>query len=126
MDIRTINSILENSSNQEWECVGENTIFWKNDVLLHIGYEYDGPTQTSTGALFPNQLQNSRRVICKVLYSSSVIDELVLISVDDGRAFLPVPNVLQTTVTKHEADIARLLSKGNFDDYLQRAGMTIV
>ncbi len=126
MDIRTINFILENSCKQEWECVAENTVFLKNDVLLHINYEYDGPIQTSTGALFPNQLPNARRVICKVLYSSSVIEELVLISVDNGRAFLPVPKGLTTTVTKHDGSIAYLLSNGNIDDYLQKAGVKIV
>ena len=93
---------------------------------MHIVFKYKGNKQPSTGAIFPNQLPNSRRVIAKVLYGSSMVKELVLISIDDGRACLPIPNGGPSAVAKHDAAIARLLSVGNFDDYLQKAGLVIV
>ena len=126
MDIRTINIVLDNSSRQEWAFVGENSIVWKNDVLLRIEYICKEDRPASMINLYSQSISNPRRVLCKIFYGSSLIENVIVASVDDGRAYLPVPNGNLKTVTKHEANIARLLSNGTFDVYLQKAGLTIV
>lgn len=78
---------------------------------------------------FPDASASSHCV--DIFYNNSLVDRFTYVSVDGGRAKLPIPSSRNNLVVNRvDANIIRLIDQfnsqiGNFEEYLKRAGIRI-
>lgn len=66
------------------------------------------------------------KVIFDVFFNSSWIKTYILVSVDGGRATIPMPTTANsTTVALDDYMFARIVSPDQLDEYIRRAGFFV-
>ena len=126
MNLIDIRDILRTTKASNWIHNQELTAYtFFDDPQLRIQEgNSSAPFQESWATNFPDPA--AFKVVYDVFYNSSWIKTVTLVSVDGGRATIPMP----TTPTSNEIDLedylfARIVSPNNLDDYIRRAGFTV-
>ncbi len=130
-----LNAVMSSDSKDDWERVTSNsnkeTVFFKKNVNLRFKMEYtEAGTQCDD---FKEPWANKHLDASAVGYWSQLyycathIDSYVLVSVDGGRALLPLPNSRNDLVVKRRfykvAQIHDYL--GSLDQYMVRSGLNL-
>lgn len=126
MNLFEIRDILRTTSASNWvhsPKLGSYT--FTEDPLLRI-QKRDSDEEFHEGWLtrFPDA--NAFKAIYDVYYYDSWVKTVTLVSVDGGRATIPMP----TSSTSNEIDLeeyyfAKIVSPDNLDEYIRRAGFTV-
>lgn len=131
-------AILHSDPQESWECVSNSISSVrvnKSDVNLRLEMTYaDGGIQRES---FKADWANchpdpsATGYWCDIYYGSTQVVRTILVSVDGGRALLPVPRQRgiegkMTEVLLYDYRIAQIFdSLGTLDEYLRRSGLTI-
>lgn len=104
--------------------------FFKQDVNLRfeIYYNEDGTQNEDFKAVWANRFpdQHARGYFVFLRFCNTLIDTYILVSVDGGRAFLPIPKLGTLQVTPMNFKIAQIFDKGgSLMDYFFRSGLTL-
>ncbi len=130
--------IRESEPRQDWEMIasGARSIAtYKHDVnlRLEIHYDADGIQNDKYTDSWANQHRDSRAIgyWCDIYYGASPVRRTILVSVDGGRALLPIPRQRDSEgkiceVLPLDYAIARIFDHmGTLDGYLQRSGLSL-
>lgn len=129
MQLNDLKKVLATSSQNEWIIDDETGSFtYKNDLNLRIERaEYN--TCEKFIEPWANRHPNSsaESVDYTVKYGASFIERHKLVSVDGGRATLPMPKSRDDLIVRPaEANFARIVDVGDsVDEYLQRSQIKI-
>lgn len=120
-------TMVANSTRQDWKHLADDSIWvFKGDVNLRIerDREFEGDFAEPWTKVFPDK--SSSMIRYRVCYGASVIGLHSLVSVDGGRADLPLPTAGTTSVRRDRYVVARIVDQqGDLDDYMQRAQLTV-
>ncbi|EMN7344953.1 hypothetical protein ACN930_004646 [Vibrio parahaemolyticus] len=131
--VDSIIALVLNSNADDWQCDTNTGIYvFKQDVRLQIKPEGEYEKFSEQWAeKFPNS--NATRDIHSIYFESSKVREYFLVSVDGGRASLPLPkSATQLNVSREQYAFAHLVHYAgpsclhNFENYFQRAGLVVV
>jgi hypothetical protein len=123
-------NLLANSKKDDWiinDDKGEYTN--KNDLNLRISrternFELDKFEGEEWANKHPDP--NAYKVKFEVYYGASLIEERMLVSVDGGRAMLPLPDRETLKVHKEDYQFAQIVEDTkDLDNYMKRSGLTI-
>jgi hypothetical protein len=74
--------------------------------------------------VFPNP--SAYRETYAIYYGASFVEEKMLVSVDEHRATLPLPDLKTKTVTAEDYHFAELVDfENSLDEYMERAGFEV-
>lgn len=132
------NKIMASDPIHDWQILSENweTIaVYRDDVNLrvHISYEDEGIQQRDFKEEWANAHldRNATGYWCDIYYGNTRIFKEILVSVDGGRAMLPIPKVFgsdgkERIVEHFNYKLAQIFDTlGNLDQYLFNSGLTI-
>ncbi|EJG0897479.1 TPA: hypothetical protein NGR01_003625 [Vibrio parahaemolyticus] len=130
--VDSIINLVLNSTAGDWQHDANTGIYvFKHDVRLNIKpegeyEEFNEPWVTA----FPNP--NASRAIHSIYFDNIKIKEYFLVSVDGGRAYLPLPHsATNLSVTHEQYSFAHLVHYAgsnclySFEDYFKRAGLVV-
>ena len=130
MTQKDINNILATSSQDEWIVDDETGSFtYKNHLNLRIERaEYDKRNSFNEDWATQHPDPKAEKVEYTIKYGSSFVARKTLVSVDGGRATLPMPDVkTKKIVSKDDMNFAKIVDIGNrTDEYIERSGLTVV
>lgn len=129
MDHTTIVAILSKSSPDEWLRHDDQGSFtYKADADLHIereAYDLQDTFNESWAVNHPDK--TAHRVYYRVMYNSSLIERKLLVSVDGGRATLPLPDRKSLEVFLADVNFARIVDVADAtDEYIERAKLKVI
>lgn len=129
MNQKKVNDILANSSQDEWIVDDETGSFtYKEDLNLRIEREsYDARRKFNEDWATKHPDTEAIAVNYTVKYGSSFVARETLVSVDGGRATLPMPDVkTKKTVSQEDMNFTKIVDvSGRTDEYLKRSGLEI-
>jgi hypothetical protein len=118
--------LLTTSTQEDWGRIEDaNVFFYKKDLMVWIreDAQISDAFVESWTAQFPDQ--NAYRVFCNLHYGATIIGRVMLVSVDGGRATLPIPVAPDSkTVRALDYKVAEIIDDGLLDEYMSRAGFT--
>jgi len=128
-----IQFILSTDSKGDWHSIVRENIeeyFLKEDPRLRIVTKNidDGIHLIKFIEEWANSHSDSKAIsyYYNILFDGHFIHRLVLVSVDGGRAILPLPNKITMKVDRFDYKIAHICARGNnTDDYMQRSGINL-
>ena len=127
MDFSIISTILKNSDATEWIFSDELGAYtFKHEPQLRIQRrEIESDTfQEEWVKNFPDS--NAHKVIFDVFFNLSWIKTFVLVSVDGGRAIIPMPTSANSGIVScDDYMFAKIVSPGRLDDSMHLAGLNI-
>lgn len=119
-----IMNVLAEGNTDAWVTIEEGHCTYKDDPLLTIV-----PSDKSCGFsekwAIEHPDRNAVTAEYEVLYGGSLICHKTLVSVDGGRATLPMPLRNTTTIPRSEYNFARIVSLDRLDEYIQRSNLTV-
>ncbi|MFW6025367.1 MAG: hypothetical protein ACOCRX_03405 [Candidatus Woesearchaeota archaeon] len=132
MKKRDVDNILLNSSSEDWIKDEETGNFtYKKDLNLRVERQKTdeiGTFKEEWATDFPDSNAESIEHIVK--YNNSFVYRKLLVSVDGGRALLPMPESHENlAVTEKAVNFAKLVcfsGPDKVDEYLERANFNIV
>jgi len=126
---KEVNNILATSSQNEWIVDDETGSFtYKDDLNLRIERaEYDKSNSFNEDWATGHPDSLAEKVNYTVKYGSSFIARKTLVSVDGGRATLPMPDVkTKKIVSSDDMNFAKIVDVGDrTDEYIERSGLTV-
>ena len=130
-----IMKILVSTSNEDWIVSDEfGSYTYKDDVLLRIQMrkiDYKSAADKFSEKWITecsNDLTTNTpayRAIYDIFYCNSWITQKVLVSVDGGRAILPLPRLGTHDVPHEEYQFAKIVAPDSLDDYMSRFKLTV-
>ena len=130
MTVEEIKKMLSSTSSSDWvikEELGAYT--YKQDVLLRIQkHPIDYHADKFSGEEWATTMhadENAYRVIYDVYYGDSFILTKTLVSVDGGRATLPMPRLGTKEIPYVDYSFAKIVAPDRLDEYIKRSGLTI-
>ena len=60
-----------------------------------------------------------------IFYGASLVHTFILVSVDGGRAYLPMPCAGTTVIPLEDYQLARIVDNGSLTEYIGRSGLTV-
>lgn len=125
-----IKEILSNSTQDDWLIFDEEGTFtYKEDVNLHIerkeiDFERDKFETEDWATDHPDPEAYKREF--KVKYNNSLISVKTLVSVDGGRALLPLPDLSTMGVKPEDYNFAKIVDlHREVDKYLKSSGLHV-
>lgn len=129
-----MNAIMSSDSEDDWERVAirwEETVYFKKNVNLRFEMEFN-----ENGTQYENFKEpwankhpdpNASGYWCKLYYGATHIDSYILVSVDGGRALLPLPkSINELTINPLSYKVAQIHdSLGTLNQYMARSGLTL-
>lgn len=123
MNSKEIETLLKNSGKDDWIINDEDGVYtYKNDVNLHIQRSSENRDFNEPWAVkFPDK--NAKASDYTIYYNNSLIEKKTLVSVDGGRAVLPMPKSNSNNIVDFVSYIlAKIVNAGDqFDSYFNRA-----
>ncbi|HHF2952144.1 TPA: hypothetical protein ACPJ0E_001745 [Vibrio diabolicus] len=130
--VDSIIGLVLNSNTDDWQYDANTGIYvFKHDVRLNIKPEGEYVNFNEQWAIeFPDP--NASRAIHSICFGNSKVKEYFLVSVDGGKAYLPLPNsATNLSVTHEQYSLAYLVHYAgsnclySFEDYFKRAGLVV-
>lgn len=117
---------VENSSKKDWYINVNSERIFKCDPNIRIiagSYEERRPYFEEWATKYPV----SKAFLNKyyLYYNNNLIKTYSLVSVDDGRALLPIPTPDTNQISRKDYKIALILDEGDMQKYIQRSGLVI-
>ena len=129
MTQKEVNDILATSSQNEWIVDDETGSFtYKDDLNLRIERaEYDKSNSFNEDWATGHPDSQAEKVNYTVKYASSFVARKTLVSVDGGRATLPMPDVkTKKIVSSDDMNFAKIVDVGDrTDEYIERSRLTV-
>jgi hypothetical protein len=129
MNADTVEEILATSQPDDWIYKPETSDYtYKKDLNLRIKGVTDYSNVFSERWAVRHPDPKALRVTCSIFYRDSFVLDKYLVSVDGGRATLPMPKTpTELTVTHREYNFSRIIDQGmgRLDEYLERSGISI-
>ncbi len=101
---------------------------YKNDLSLRIERaDYDKSNNFNEDWATKHPDSQAKSVEYTVKYGSSFVARETLVSVDRGRATLPMPDVkTKKIVSSYDMNFAKIVDVGDrTDEYIERSGLTV-
>ncbi len=129
MRLDEIERVLAESSREDWVRTEElKNCVYKKDVNLRIESDFDSaePFSESWATKLPDS--NARTVEYTVWYGDTRVVRKTLVSVDGGRAELPMPkSATELVVDSASVNFARVVTIiDTVDEYLGKCGISVV
>ena len=122
---------IRKSSFSDWHYSDEKGVFtFRADLDIRIerrltDYECDRTFKEEWATKFPDP--DAKLRLYDIYYRSSFVETFLLVSVDGHKAALPMPLPKSKYVPKKTYDLARAVDyRATLDDYMGRAGFTVV
>ena len=129
MTQKEVTDILATSSQNEWIVDDETGSFtYKDDLNLRIERaEYDKSNSFNEDWATGHPDSKAEKVNYTVKYASSFVARETLVSVDGGRATLPMPDVkTKKIVSSDDMNFAKIVDVSDrTDEYIERSGLTV-
>lgn len=131
MDYQSVVNVFLQTSADQWERISTNGdyAFCKEDVNLRIVCNLDEEDiqqedfQEPWANNFPNP--SATGYYYNLYYGSTLLRRFILVSVDGGRALLPLPEIGTMEVSQAELKVAEIFdTTGALAEYLNRVGMS--
>lgn len=127
------NIIKESDEINDWDRRINNqlqtAIFKKNvNLRIEINYNIDGVHTTQFNEKWATNHPDKKATsyYCKTYFGLTIIRDDILVSVDGGRAFVPIPHYQSKTVDLLTYKIAKIIDQPNrTDEYMRRSGLTL-
>lgn len=131
MQYHDIQNILSEGNPSDWLYFDELGVFtYKKDVDLRITRSRDERnTSFNESWAVSHPDPNATKVFFTVYYNQSPVYQEMLIDIDGCRATLPLPDLTTNQVSLASYQFASIVNgnRGNrLDEYLQRAGLSVV
>ncbi|CDK38918.1 hypothetical protein BN903_212 [Halorubrum sp. AJ67] len=144
--IQDVRSVIRDSTPNQWEyfeqVAPQVSVTSNPDTICYV-YEEDVNIRLERGAVavqdfdepwVPGAGGQTDSYVWWLTYQNSPVEQFVVVSVDGGRANIPVPDGGQSdgdtpTLTEREANLGRIFdqhSLNGFDDYIDRSDVEIV
>jgi hypothetical protein len=144
--IQDVRSVIEDSVPNQWEyfeqVAPQVSVTSNPDTICYV-YEEDVNIRLERGAMavqdfdepwVPGAGGQTDSYVWWLTYQNSPVEQFVVVSVDGGRANIPVPDGGHSggstpTLTEREANLGRIFdqhSLNGFDDYINRSDVEIV
>ncbi len=126
-----LNFILTTNPKDDWKIITNNwaeEAFLKEDPRLRFRCRYDdeGTHNKNFKEPWANKHPDSKATSYwyNLSYDGSLIERYILVSVDGGRATLPLPNISTSKVKPLPYKIAEIFDQiDSLKDYMQRSGL---
>jgi hypothetical protein len=128
MTYEELKQLLQESKKEDWLYDDERGIFtFKKDLNITIRREYFDNSTYYTEEWANNFFKPATRLMYEIYYGASFVEYLYFISLDEGRAEVPLPTLPpDLKITKYQEAIAKIVDIGNsFENYRERAGITV-
>ena len=119
-----INEILDTGDPESWARVEEGNCTYKNDPLLTI-VPYGEPRDFNEEWATNHADSKAQTSEYEVRYGGSVICRKMLVSVDGGRATLPMPRRNTTIIPKKDYNFAQIVAPDDLDEYIERSHLSV-
>lgn len=125
---------MASDSKDDWEMLSLNckdTVYYKKNVNLRFEIEYNeaGTHRERFEEPWANKHPhpNATSYWCRLYYGSTLIDTYILVSVDGGRALLPLPQTaVDLIINPLIYKVAQLFdSMGTLNQYIRRSGLLL-
>lgn len=128
-----IRVILESEEVDDWDVLisGQlQTAVFKHNVNLRIqiNHEIEGVHSTNFSEKWATKHPDSHATsfYCITYYGQSSIMQNILVSVDGGRAFVPLPDLKTLTIDPLSYKITKIIDKADrTDEYIKRSGLKL-
>jgi hypothetical protein len=130
MKYNDLKNIILSSNREDWLFNDERGIYtYKNDLNIWIqrkDIDFDRDKFVGEDWATKHPDPNAYREIYEIYYSSSFIEEKMLVSVDGFRASLPLPKIGTNKVKNEDYQFAKIVDQINsLDEYMDRAQLEI-
>lgn len=125
--------ILESEPKDDWNVrqIGQIQLFvFKHNVNLRLLINYDGigvhadNFNESWATKHPDNHASS--YYCDIKYGPTVIEQKIVVSVDGGRAILPLPKINTLEYSSLDYKIAKIVdTSSRTDEYIKRSGLKL-
>jgi hypothetical protein len=128
MTYEDVINLVENSRKDDWLYNDHRSVFiFKPNVCIRIEFNSaEGYIVNYEWAInHPNS--QAKKVFYSIYYNATLIKEFILVSVDGGKAMLPIPQIGGTSViSKSDYEYAKIVDDTNkLDEYIERSKLTI-
>lgn len=108
-----------------FDAYGEYTL--KSDVNLHIvRCNFESKTSFYESWAIKDNDPNAFMYTYTIFYCNSRIDEFCLVAVDGYKAFIPMPQLNSTTISKQNYLLALAVDNiGSLDEYITDSALTV-
>lgn len=124
--VSDIISIVENSISDDWAINGDHDKIFRTNPNIKIvssGFEERRPYYEKWATEHPDS--SAYLYEYSLYYNSSLIKRYSLVSVDGGRATLPIPRLGTNIVTRKDYRIALIINEGEVLEYIHRSGLIV-
>lgn len=129
MKLTDVERILSSSSQEDWIIDDDTGSFtYKNDLNLRIerqDYALTLPFNETWATNHPDP--EARKVNYTVKYNNSFVTRETLVSIDGGRATLPMPDVkTKKVISKEDFNFANIVNiNGNIGKYIKASSLQV-
>lgn len=129
MTFDDVKMALANSCHDDWIFSDKKgTYTYKQDLMLRIvrrdiDYDRDNFCGEPWANCHPDP--SAYRVTYDVFYGESFICSEILVSVDGGRATLPMPEINTNLVDQSSYHFAQIVEPDRLDEYMERAKLKV-
>lgn len=137
MKLEDIREILSSSDASHWNTESpsrsgsKSVAVYRDDVRLRVEISYlqDGEENDDFREEWANNFPNpkAQSYLANLYYGSSFLKLYIVVSVDGGRALLPLPDSAASLVVQRDRYLIASLfdSAGTLDQYMARANLTL-
>ena len=119
-----INEVLDTSDPESWARIEEGNCTYKSDPLLTI-VPYGEPRDFNEKWATNHADSKAQTSEYEVRYGGSVICRKMLVSVDGGRATLPMPIIKTSKIRRKDYNFAQIVAPDNLDEYIERSHLSV-
>jgi|LakWasM115_HOW13_FD_contig_121_10837_length_2407_multi_7_in_0_out_0_2 hypothetical protein len=130
MEYSELQEILRNSNRDDWNYSDDKGVYaYKGDLNLRISrketnFDSDKFDNEKWATCHPDKAAYKKTF--EVYYGSTFIEEHMLVSVDGGRAILPLPRFGTLEVNKDVYNFARIVvDNKDLEDYMNRSSLIV-
>ena len=110
-----IMNILAEGDTDAWITIEEGHCTYKEDPLLTIVHSWATKHPDSKAVTSEYEVR----------YGGSVICRKVLVSVDGGRATLPMPIIKTQVIARKDYNFAKIVAPSDLDEYIKRSNLSV-
>lgn len=128
MKFDDVERIIRVSKSDDWiSCEDKGSFTFREDLALRIqrrDIDFNSIFDEPWAKCHANT--NAHKVIYDVFYNNSFVKTVTLVSVDGGRATIPMPEMFNfKTIMADDYHFAKIVSPERLDEYIQRSGLII-
>ena len=116
--------VLAEGNSKAWVTVEERHCTYKDDPLLTIVQSSESRSFNETWAV-EHPDRNATTSEYEVRYGGSLVCHKTLVSVDGGRATLPMPIRNTSIIPRDEYNFAKIVAPNGLDEYIERSHLSV-